>query len=114
MKESLKVVLLLSIFFVLFFLVRKSTNNTIIEEQAKVDLKDYPQTLDSIKSIKKVLKDKSINKIGEKFTSLLTDKIFPYWYGTDWDFNGTTQKPNEGKIACGYFVTCLLYTSRCV
>ena len=108
MKEYLKVVLLLSTFFVLFFLVRKSTNNTIIEEQAKVDLKDYPQTLDSIKSIKKELKDKSINKIGEKFTSLLTDKIFPYWYGTDWDFNGTTQKPNEGKIACGYFVTTTL------
>ena len=38
----------------------------------------------------------------------MTDKIFPYWYGTDWDFNGTTQKPNEGKIACGYFVTTTL------
>ena len=30
------------------------------------------------------------------------------WLGTPWDFNGTTQKPREGKIACGYFVTTLL------
>lgn len=108
MKKSLKVVLLLSIIFVFFLLLRKSGNNSIIEEKAKVDLKNYPQTLDSIKSIRKELGDKSIKKIGEEFTSLLTNKIFPYWYGTSWDFNGTTQKPNEGKIACGYFVTTTL------
>lgn len=30
------------------------------------------------------------------------------WLGTAWDFNGITQKPREGKIACGYFVTTLL------
>lgn len=30
------------------------------------------------------------------------------WMGTPWDFNGITQKPREGKIACGYFVTTLL------
>ncbi len=30
------------------------------------------------------------------------------WMGTGWDFNGITQKPREGKIACGYFVTTLL------
>ena len=38
----------------------------------------------------------------------LTDSIFPYWYGTPWDFNGTTQYPLQGKIACGYFVTTTL------
>jgi hypothetical protein len=35
----------------------------------------------------------------------LTKEIFPSWYGTKWDFNGVTQVPREGKIACGYFVT---------
>lgn len=36
--------------------------------------------------------------------------IFPVWYGTDWAFHGTTTKPGEGTIACGYFVsTCLLH-----
>jgi hypothetical protein len=36
------------------------------------------------------------------------DSIFPAWMGTEWDFNGTTQIPREGKIACGYFVTTII------
>lgn len=28
-----------------------------------------------------------------------------YWVGTEWDFNGMTRNPNQGKIACGYFIT---------
>jgi len=35
-------------------------------------------------------------------------EIFPSWYGTAWDFNGTTEVPTQGKIACGYFVTTVL------
>ncbi|MBW1297008.1 hypothetical protein [Aquimarina litoralis] len=38
----------------------------------------------------------------------LTDKIFPFWYGTQWDFNGHTKTPKKGKIACGYFITTTL------
>lgn len=38
----------------------------------------------------------------------LTDSIIPYWYGTPWDYNGVTQKPGKGKIACGYFVFTLM------
>lgn len=38
----------------------------------------------------------------------LCDSIFPYWYGTKWDFNGTTTTPRQGKIACGYFVSTTL------
>lgn len=36
------------------------------------------------------------------------DSLLPCWYGTLWSFNGTTEKPNEGSIACGYFVTTVL------
>ncbi|MES2982454.1 MAG: hypothetical protein V4727_09085 [Verrucomicrobiota bacterium] len=40
----------------------------------------------------------------------LLHEIFPAWYGTDWAFHGTTTKPGEGAVACGYFVsTCLLH-----
>ncbi len=40
----------------------------------------------------------------------LLQDIFPAWYGTDWAFHGTSTKPGEGAIACGYFVsTCLLH-----
>jgi len=38
----------------------------------------------------------------------MTTDLFPYWYGTAWEFNGTTRIPQEGKIACGYFVTNIL------
>jgi len=38
----------------------------------------------------------------------LTDSIWPCWTGTLWDFNGTSQTPRHGKIACGYFVTTCL------
>lgn len=41
-------------------------------------------------------------------TKTMSSKVFPYWYGTQWDFNGTTRIPRKGKIACGYFVTNIL------
>lgn len=34
--------------------------------------------------------------------------IFPAWYGTAWEFSGTSQRPGEGNIACGYFVSTTL------
>lgn len=42
------------------------------------------------------------------FVSHLADSIIPYWYGTAWDFNGITETPGKGKIACGYFITTTL------
>lgn len=38
----------------------------------------------------------------------IAKEIFPAWLGTAWDFNGVTQVPGEGLIACGYFVTTVL------
>ncbi|MFC1812342.1 hypothetical protein ACFL03_06575 [Thermodesulfobacteriota bacterium] len=35
---------------------------------------------------------------------ILTDRIFPAWCGTPWDYNGTTREPGKGQIACGTFV----------
>lgn len=34
--------------------------------------------------------------------------LLPAWYGTPWDYNGTTRSPGHGTIACGYFVTTVL------
>ncbi|MCU0447797.1 MAG: hypothetical protein MUE85_23105 [Microscillaceae bacterium] len=41
------------------------------------------------------------------FRSIIDD-IIPYWLQTEWDFNGTTETPRKGQIACGYFVTTVL------
>jgi hypothetical protein len=42
------------------------------------------------------------------FTRAVAETIIPGWIGTPWDFNGTTEKPQKGSIACGYFVTTVL------
>lgn len=52
-----------------------------------------------------------LKKAKDHFYHTLTDSVFMFWYGTEWDFNGITQKPREGNIACGYFVTTTL--SQC-
>jgi len=38
----------------------------------------------------------------------LLNELVPHWYGTVWDFNGYTNIPNDGVIACGYFVSTTL------
>lgn len=52
------------------------------------------------------------NKLEVKAADYLRKKIthdfFDKWYGTEWDFNGTTRTPRKGKIACGYFITTVL------
>lgn len=44
----------------------------------------------------------------KKLISFLMDSLVPCWYGTPWDYNGITQVPGQGQIACGYFVTTTL------
>ena len=41
-------------------------------------------------------------------TKSINEDLFPAWYGTGWDFNGTSEVPQQGKIACGYFVSTVL------
>jgi len=57
----------------------------------------------------KDLKDTNnmIERVRPVFVKSVIDLV-PYWLGTQWTFNGTSQIPQEGSIACGYFVTTLL------
>jgi hypothetical protein len=49
------------------------------------------------------------DKLNEvNLTTFIIDSLLPCWYGTPWDFNGTTLQPGNGTIACGYFVTTVL------
>ncbi len=48
------------------------------------------------------------DSVAKVFTQNMVNKIFPYWYGTQWDFNGYTATPGEGVVACGYFVSTTL------
>ena len=53
-------------------------------------------------------KKEVLEKSRKLFVAAIDHGVFPFWYGTDWDFYGTTETPKQGKIACGYFVTTVL------
>ena len=53
-------------------------------------------------------KDTFLDSVSIVFSSTLLNNIIPHWYGTSWDFNGYTNVPNQGEIACGYFVSTTL------
>jgi len=81
------------------------------------ELKNYAATLSCIAAQRKILhtdlqnaaqKSKALEKASTLWTSYMVDSIFPYWYGTEWDFNGHTDIPRKGQIACGYFVSTTL------
>jgi hypothetical protein len=50
----------------------------------------------------------TFDEIRSSFTNQLVDNIIPHWYGTPWSFGGHTTIPNQGKIACGYFISTTL------
>lgn len=98
-KRIILIVILIAVGFAVYFQFPS------LFHKNNIVLVNYPKEMDTIQTIRKNLKNKSTEEKGRQFTDLMVNKIFPYWYGTPWNFNGTTQKPNEGKIACGYFVT---------
>jgi len=53
-------------------------------------------------------KNRILDSAGTYLLSSMTGKLIPHWYGTSWDFNGTSEIPGSGQIACGYFVTTVL------
>lgn len=97
--------------FVILFLVLAGCGQTAV--------RDYPGIVAGIEKKRSEFKasydlaqavDKStiIARAREYITTVLAEDVFPCWYGTQWDFNGTTRTPGKGKIACGYFVTNVL------
>jgi len=50
----------------------------------------------------------SLDSIKAEFTNQLVNRIIPHWYGTPWSFGGHTAIPNQGEIACGYFISTTL------
>lgn len=53
-------------------------------------------------------KSESLNQIRKQFTNHLVTDIIPQWYGTKWSFDGYSEIPKSGSIACGYFVSTTL------
>ncbi len=79
--------------------------------------KKYEKEIQNIHIIRKSLseeyrissqKEKVLKRAALQFRESLDYVLFPYWFGTDYDFYGNTETPGKGEIACGYFVTTLL------
>lgn len=49
-----------------------------------------------------------LEELGQRIERSLVQGLFPFWYGTKWDFNGISNVPGQGQIACGYFVSTTL------
>jgi hypothetical protein len=88
--------------------VEDSTENTHPEwiDSSAIGLVFQPSTSYAASKLK--VKQSKLNAKGEDFERLLLNEIIPHWYGTEWDFNGYTDIPNKGVIACGYFVSTTL------
>ena len=101
--------------------IRPSPSRKIsIPEPPAVDVRNYGAVRTKLQNDRNVLwsryqqatttseKATTLNEARESFVRSVHEEIFPYWYGTAWDFNGTTEVPGKGKIACGYFVSTVL------
>jgi len=107
-------------FFLLFSLLIFSSGKSDRHSSVKIsDSLSYAEFLSKISQqriARKALYDQadSFNKsvvceaAGQYLTQTLFEGIFPYWYGTKWEFYGKTLVPKQGSIACGRFVVTTL------
>ncbi|WP_281541203.1 hypothetical protein [Maribacter aestuarii] len=82
--------------------------------ETNLDTLSYKDTKAGIDQLRKRLGEArrlgkiSLDSIKSEFTTQLVDRIIPHWYGTPWSFGGHTAVPNQGEIACGYFISTTL------
>ena len=53
-------------------------------------------------------KTQNLDETRKLLTEYLYNDIFNHWYTTKWSFEGHTETPKQGTIACGYFVSTTL------
>ena len=106
-KKFLYTVLVILITGIAFFI---AWQKYMTVHEPVLDNHFYKYELDTIKNLRGSLRNSKADlpKLKTSFVKTICERIFPYWYGTKWDFNGTTEIPQEGSIACGYFVTTTL------
>ena len=70
--------------------------------------KDYNTTKLTSTPLKNNLKNSADSVIKRELENLILNQLLPFWYGTPWNFNGYTETPKKGAIACGYFVSTVM------
>ncbi len=77
----------------------------------QLNCQTYEQTKTKFQTLKKSITNNHTISMLDAWQNTFLDSLIPYWYGTEWDFNGTSAQPKEGMIACGYFVSTTLLHS---
>ena len=67
----------------------------------------YSQSVKEVLKLKKTinLSDSLLEENQENLDRLVVETILPHWYSKPWDFDGYSNVPKKGVIACGYFVS---------
>lgn len=53
-------------------------------------------------------KERFLDTVSAALARTLLERIVPPWYGTPWSFEGHSETPGSGSVACGYFVSTSL------
>ena len=93
--------------------IEQENYNNVDEIKLQLDRKNYKNSLQKMEVEKgRIAAIESAATKFKKGDSLLyqclIQDVFPAWYETPWDFNGISDVPGEGEIACGYFVSTTL------
>jgi hypothetical protein len=92
-------------FFVLLACGSNSIQSKSIEKCVKSTSVSYDQYLIELQNEKSQIDTNDWKRANALLFHTINENIPSYWAGTKWDFNGTTQQPGLGNIACGYFLT---------
>jgi hypothetical protein len=97
----------------------KSTETPSDNQQDTLSLKSYDQVKKEVTARRKIFaanystanipsRREIYSRITDYWVTLISNDLYEQWQNTPWDFNGTTNLPRQGAIACGYFVTTML------
>lgn len=102
--------------------VTPEEDNESTIDTAKLDIRlhpkgDYPTVRNDIELLRADFQkqlnggtneDSLLPGAGKALEDKIVNALLPHWYGTAWDFNGITDTPGVGQIACGYLVSTVL------
>lgn len=102
--------------FLFIFSSGKLTTHSFAEKSDTLSYSAYLQKVAQQRVSRKDLYDRAsvsgkaavCEAAANYLTQTLYEGIFPYWYGTKWEFYGKTLVPKQGSIACGRFVVTTL------
>jgi len=93
--------------FLLFFLISFGHSQSDYSELVNIT-KNAQKDFYTLYKANQISKDTIVSDARRFIFSMLTKEFFPHWYGTPWNFYGSTRTPKKGNIACGYFITTVL------